>query len=134
MTKPLIERFLSKVEKTSKCWLWTASKYRDGYGQISYNGTNARAHRVAWILFRGDIPEGMCVLQSCNNRDCVNPYHLFLADQGRHNNIKTHCPHGHEYTPENTWIRPNDNGKYCKQCKKEHSRKYNDRAKQKRLI
>lgn len=82
---PALEtRFWSKVNKNGAggCWLWTAGCTKDGYGQIRVGGTPGKveyAHRVAWELLNGQIPEGLCVLHKCDSPPCVNLEHLFLG-------------------------------------------------------
>jgi hypothetical protein len=81
----LRERFESRVEKTEGgCWLWRGAKRGTGYGGIGHQGKMVRAHRVAWELYLGAIPEGKWVLHAahavCGHRDCVNPEHLKLGD------------------------------------------------------
>lgn len=70
------ERFLAKVRRSPGCWDWMANKSSDGYGTFSLKGQMTTAHRAAWILFRGSIPEGLHVDHACHNRQCVNPDHL----------------------------------------------------------
>jgi len=80
-----MDRFWSKVKKgdPDECWEWQAS-LRNGYGQLYWQvrGKPQLAHRIAYQLTHGSIPEGQVVRHSCDNKCCCNPAHLELGSQG----------------------------------------------------
>lgn len=79
-TLPPLARLYEKVVRIpeSGCHVWTGSVIY-GYGQTSYLGKKIGAHRLSYLLNKGEIPEGMLVCHSCDVPSCVNPDHLFLG-------------------------------------------------------
>ena len=79
--RAVINRFLSRVSMNAEtgCWIWTGSLFHTGYGKFSLHNKTLRAHRVSYTLFKGDIPDGVLVLHTCDVRACVSPAHLFLG-------------------------------------------------------
>lgn len=132
-TSTFEERFWSKVEKTETCWLWTASLC-DGYGQFSVSaGLPRRAHRVAYELLVGPIPEGLTLDHLCRVRNCVRPDHLEPVTQAENTRRaslgKTHCRQGHPYDEANTYIRPSRGERECRICRRESMKRWaNGRA------
>lgn len=83
-----IRRFWSKVEITDSCWLWTGTIQEEwGYGHFSYRrdgkGFTVKAHRFAYELLVGPIPDETMVLHECDTPACVRPDHLHLGDHAR---------------------------------------------------
>jgi hypothetical protein len=123
-----MDRFWKKVNKTPTCWEWTAGT-KDGYGwYMLFPGKTEYAHRVAYTQLRGDIPKGKELDHLCRNRKCVNPDHLepvsHAVNMNRsagHRDLKTHCPYGHEFTPENTAVWKG-NMRTCKICRAQRDR------------
>jgi hypothetical protein len=76
---PLADRFWSKVDTDGECWLWTGALNRCGYGEVRAFAKKQSAHRVAWEITNGSIPEAQHVLHRCDTPACVNPDHLFLG-------------------------------------------------------
>ena len=126
---PAEERFWSKVDNRgpSECWPWMAAVGAHGYGTFHPSKKDqVLAHRFAYELANGAIPEGLHIDHLCRVRYCVNPGHLEavtpLENSSRGltyrllNGMDDRCRNGHLYTPENTYVEPNGYKVRCRQC------------------
>ena len=136
------EKFEESVERTDTCWLWRGTKVKGGYGVISIGPSQTRlAHRIAYELFVGPIPEGLTLDhvtdRGCVSTSCVNPAHLepvtmrenILRSSGLavKNAKKTVCDNGHPFSEENTYIRPSGH-RDCKPCVRARGAAYRKRV------
>lgn len=121
------------VDPVTGCWRWNGSHAGNGYGCfILEDGGKKGVHRVAYEFFRGPIPAGLVIdhvwAWGCRHLDCFYPGHLeavTLAENNRRNSFarRTHCINGHEFTPENIYIRPGAaTGRACKECRRNRTR------------
>lgn len=96
------------------------------------DGKQRYAHRLAYEWAVGPIPPGAQIDHLCREPRCINPDHLEAVTQRENivrgespsavNARKTHCLHGHEFTPENTYRRPDDGNRQCRACANERNR------------
>lgn len=124
----LEERFWAKVDTSGDCWLWTASKNAGGYGQFATKHRPMLAHRLAWQLANGFIPDGKQLDHLCRNRACVNPDHLEPVDNRTNtlrgvgptaiNSTKTVCRRGHSLA--DAYV--SKGMRYCRTCALEKQR------------
>ena len=124
---PAADRFWPKVRQDDEtgCWNWVGNT-SDGYGALRIDRKMVKAHRFAYELLVGPIPDGLQLDHLCRNRACCNPGHLepvtdvenILRGEGPPavNARKTHCIHGHEFTEANTYVYPHFRS--CKACKR----------------
>ena len=124
-----IERFEEKyvIITETGCWVWTAGCTPGGYS--TFRGVNSECtygHRFSYEYYIGPIPSNLEIDHLCRVRCCVNPDHLEAiphqincqrGEVGIAGREKTHCPHGHEYDEENTYIRPDNGFRICRSCR-----------------
>lgn len=121
-------RFWHFVDKDGPggCWLWTGELNPAGYGAIGVNGRMVGAHRFAYELLVGPIPEGLHLdhvwKRGCRHHNCVNPAHLepVTPSENAHRiaDANIECPQGHRYDEFNTYERPDGKGKECLICRR----------------
>lgn len=126
VTKTPMQRWALKVRVTKGCWLWTGTTTPKGYGRFWNGSETVYAYRFAYRQFVGPIPAGLQIDHLCRNPACVNPSHLepVTAQENLRrgtgfpaiNALKTHCKHGHEFTPENTYVILETGQRRCRAC------------------
>jgi hypothetical protein len=125
------ERFWARVQRGDGCWLWTGARRSNGYGTYSVGrGRTTTAHRVAFVLSGGTIPDGYQVDHLCKNPQCVRPDHLEAVTPKENNRRsesptarnarKVECVNGHPLTPENVQLVAK--GRHCRLCRNENNR------------
>ncbi len=126
---PVHQNFWGRVLVGDGCWGWIGTRNNRGYGRYrAVRGSNREvvAHRIAYEMVIGAVPDGLQLDHLCRNRGCVNPWHLepvtcrenLMRGVGFSavNAMKTHCPEGHEYTAANTYINVRRYGRHCRTC------------------
>lgn len=143
---PLVERFWAKVNKDGpipeyrpylgQCWLWTGGRTSEGYGAIMEDARRKMAHRVAYELAHGPIPDGLEPDHLCRVRHCVRPDHLEAVTRRENilrgigptavNARKTHCLRGHLFDADNTGASQHPPQRVCRACDRETQRRYKE--------
>lgn len=140
LDKNTINRFLDKIliYNNNECWEWKSTTNHKGYGRFSFmrNSINyqPQAHRVSYMIFKGEIPKEKTIHHICHNKKCVNPDHLEPRTNIENimegncwsaiNSRKTHCINGHKFDYNNTYnyYRKTSSGKEtprrgCRKCR-----------------
>jgi hypothetical protein len=117
------------------CWEWIGAKDSRGYGNVKVGGHVRKAHVVVYEALRGPIATGLECDHLCRVPWCVNPDHMELVAHaenvrrgaarwvpGERQRAKTHCPRGHAYSPENTYVQPSMGGRACRTCDRDKKR------------
>ena len=124
-------RVMRELQDSRTCALATPARY-DGYAVVWRDGETRYAHVVAWEDANGPVPDGLHVDHLCNARNCVNGKHLELVTQAVNNQRagwrKTACINGHQYSKENTYVRPDTGRRGCRTCRTKQAKASKQRS------
>lgn len=123
-----LKRFNQSWIESGECKLWNKFLDKDGYGSFYFRKKLRRAHRVAYYIVFGEIPEKMVVDHICKNRSCVEIKHLRLVTAkenslensnsvGAINARKVFCKFGHKFD------RQYGKQRYCSVCQSEKTKR-----------
>lgn len=128
-------RFWRLVDRPENgCWTWLGSTGENGRGVFRALGGHHASYRIAYALEYGEVPAGLVVRHTCDNKTCVRPAHLQLGTQSQnmadargrrrhkrgiahYNSSKTECYWGHALLPDNTYIDPRG-WRSCRECRR----------------
>lgn len=126
MLSPGLVKIMANTDRSGECWIWTASTFVSGYGQVKLDGKNRRVHRVAYELAYGPIPDGLVIDHLCRVKRCCRPDHLEAVTQQENllrgdtvnavNAAKTHCVNGHALSGPNVYVNPTSGHRSCRAC------------------
>ncbi len=125
--------FLATNPDPTLCWEWMGSRTKGGYGKVTFIVQGATAYRAAYEIMIGPVPHGLHLDHLCRNPPCFNPSHLEpvtpAENARRAAAARNACPHGHEWTAENTRSIPRSDGKpgfvrWCNECGRIRGRDY----------
>jgi hypothetical protein len=131
-----VMRHVDRSGSPKACWAWLGcDDGRGKYGRTGIGGPRG-AHVAVYERLVRPIPEGKEIDHLCRNPRCVNPAHLEPVTR-RENVLRqpkviaarsaTHCCHGHEFTPENTYHHPTQSSRICRACTLAAVRRYQER-------
>lgn len=126
----LPDRFWDKVMPIpfAGCWVWMSQLDHNGYGQMSVKNVPRYAHRLSFVAFRGDIPEGLEIDHACRVPACCNPNHLEAVThsenmlRGARKTRQTHCKNGHPLSGDNLIFQKKYNRRVCRVCRLSNNR------------